>query len=105
MSAFRTALTPCGITFITEDTQCFEEYNNTAVILPKAVKDLQEMVEQMIPQQIDNLCASLEVDVMENHPAGENKLSKNYLPGLTKQKIPLNYYENIPPIPPNYYID
>jgi hypothetical protein len=96
ISEFRRALTPCGITFTTEDIHCFEEYNSTSLVLPRAVVDLRQRVQRMSLEDIDNLCALLEVDVLENIPAGEDKVSKNYLPGLTKAKLPET---------PNLYVD
>lgn len=86
MSEFQRALTPCGITFRSEDKDCFEEYNSTSAILPQAVAYLRTTVKQISLEEIDHLSAALEVDVMENIPAGERKISKNYLPGLTKEK-------------------
>ncbi len=97
---FRKALVPCGMTFSSDHFDCFDHYysQNPIVELPRAVRDLRETIQEMSLDDIDILCADLEVDVFENYPAGLNKLSKNYLPGLTKEKIPEK-------IPEDYYLD
>ena len=91
---FREALVPCGMTFSSDHFDCFDHYysQKPVVELPRAVRDLRETIHEISLNDIDILCADLEVDVFENHPAGLNKLSKNYLPGLTQEKVPEHFY-------------